>query len=217
MKGALISLCIAVIFLSLVFSRPPLKSDYASGENFDERSGQKNVVASAPVYPPLRHYSAIVSKPLFISLRQGRVMNSTQAAVPSDISLVLDGLIKTPDAEFALLREKNKPDSIKLMPGDVIGSWSLLEIGKGQVILGRGEERVALHLYDQKNESSAQAVPSIGIGKAVAAREAALPRGSVTRPADMSRLLKAQGRVDPNAEATRMMDEFEEQINEQRL
>lgn len=217
MKPAVIMLLVAISALVFSICFPPLVSDYARSADVSRKPSGVNNSVAIPVYPPLRHYSAIVSKPLFVSSRVGEASVSSPKSVQMSSTLVLDGVVQTPAAAFVMIREKNKPEQHKLAVGEAVAGWSVREIQKSSVTLERGQDRLLLKLYDKSDENLQPAVPSIGIGKAVAAREAALPRGAVTRPADMSRLLDAQGRVDSNAEAKRLMDEFEEQINEQRL
>lgn len=217
MKAALASLLLAGLVLIYVGSSMPDLDDYKREAADAVRSSTENNKAPSIVYPPLRHFSAMVSKPLFVASRVGTVARVGKNKVVSENQpLALVGVIETPLAKFAVMKERHEKVQYRVAVGESIKGWTVESLTSSSVTLKQESQQLLLLLYDKTQAKNASAtVPSIGIAKAVAAREAALPRGSVTRAADMSRLVEVQGRVEPNVEAQRLMDEFEEQINEQ--
>jgi hypothetical protein len=114
-----------------------------------------NLVNKAITIPPLQYYAAITDRPLFYEERKPIVFAEPekQKAKTSFIKkrtkpdqYYLSGIIITPDAKLAVIRDATGKNTERLSMGDTYSGWTLTQIEPLKVTLRKGDQEKVLEL-----------------------------------------------------------------------
>jgi hypothetical protein len=72
----------------------------------------------------------------------------------SEVPVCLSGTAVSPDYSGAVIQENGQPGLRQVLPGDIVDSWTVGEIGPRYVVLQRGTRTVRLELPDTPDTSS---------------------------------------------------------------
>jgi len=96
--------------------------------------------AANPAIPPVDPaiYAAIAARPVFAAARRPpppapATASPAQAAPPIDFALV--GIVKAPDANFAVIQRNGATDATTLRTGDNIGGWRVAAVSSDSILL----------------------------------------------------------------------------------
>lgn len=109
--------------------------------------------------PPQEDFDAIVERPLFFQGRRPISAEDAVAATPDKpFDWQLHGIVKGPDGELILLKDKAGHHQ-KLQADEKLDGWELTEIADDRVVLVRGEARQTLLLQKPKPKIAAKPEP----------------------------------------------------------
>jgi len=104
------------------------------------------------VAPPIEDYDEVLVRPLFV---EGRTPPEPSApaearAAPKEEGLAkfwtLEGLVLTPEARVALVRNKRDRKLMRITEGDAFEGWEVVEFATERILLKKGEKTEALEL-----------------------------------------------------------------------
>ena len=101
--------------------------------------GKPGPQRTANNFPPLDTLSDIVSRPLFnVSRRPITVEVTTPDVKPTDLNLMLSGIVIGRKQQIAHLRSTTDKQTLALSVGDKIGDWQIQSIFPDRVVLQSG-------------------------------------------------------------------------------
>ena len=103
--------------------------------------GQRTPINQKPsiIFPSLETLDEIVSRPLFnISRRPVIVEKITPVIAPTDLNVMLSGIVIGETRQIAHLRSLTDKQTLALSVGDKIGSWEIESIFPDHVVLRSG-------------------------------------------------------------------------------
>lgn len=101
-------------------------------------------------FAPLQQYSEIVERTLFDASRRPapEELDEMPAAAAELREFTLTGVVITPEAKIALLRDRTPNQVIRVEQGGALGKWLLEEVRDDGVTLRRGMARRELRLHE---------------------------------------------------------------------
>ncbi|MFO1071220.1 MAG: hypothetical protein U1E17_00595 [Geminicoccaceae bacterium] len=115
------------------------------------------------VLPPLEHFTAVVERPLFSPTRRMPPLpepssepQSEPAETPADTpapsgpaepELRFFGTVRDRGQMAALVTFPSTNAVARLAPGDKVGAWEVIEVGRDRLVLGTGEERRSFAIF----------------------------------------------------------------------
>lgn len=156
---ALLALIVAMEWRN--YQTQDIEQSYIQGAQI---SGQEKMTAATQgaeiEHPKIDQFREIIERPLFIEGRQPEedvpvVVQQTQI---EPLSLRLEGVVKSGDANVALLRDTTTNGLMRLSPGMRYKDWQVKEVDSEQVVMLRGEseEMVILLRPDKDDKSTTQ-------------------------------------------------------------
>jgi general secretion pathway protein N len=111
-----------------------------------------------PELPPLAELKATRERPLFVRSRRPppvapKVVQKEETAevVPSEEAPAeLIGIVVGPERTYAILKDHTTKEVQHLQKGEKIDDWSLDEIETRHIVLRRGNSKIHVELFDQK-------------------------------------------------------------------
>ncbi|MEK0083354.1 hypothetical protein [Benzoatithermus flavus] len=125
-------------------------------------AGQPGTAAAPYVMPPLERFTAVVERPLFSPTRrmpdipepppEQPQQQVTQTAAPGpsgpgEPDLRFFGTVQQNGKSAALVTYPSTNEVARLVPGDRVGPWEVLAIGRNQLVLGAGDERRTFEIF----------------------------------------------------------------------
>jgi len=121
----------------------------------------------APAYapPPAADYDVIVARNLFDVSRQPPPDSDSAPDAESVESkdFALEGVIRTPDRQVAILLDKRGSKTVRVTLGEDYGGWTLDSVENGHVILSRASETLRLDLPSLIGKDSAGGLTANGV------------------------------------------------------
>jgi hypothetical protein len=132
--------------------------------------------ADAFVLPPLERFTAVVERPLFSPTRRLPVPTAPVvaeasapaptpepiAAGPAEPELRFFGTVREHGAAAALVTYPATAEVARLAPGDTVGEWRVVEVGRNRLVLGLGDERRSFEIFGAGSRAAATAVAPAG-------------------------------------------------------
>jgi hypothetical protein len=160
------------------------------------------VQAAAFAFPPLAQYNEIVERTLFDATRRAAAEEADEAPAAAAADLreyVLTGVVVTPEAKIAFLRDKQAA-VLRVEPGGTLGKWLVAEIRENGVTLRRGTATRELQLYDADDLPAAKIPPTVAApapATVPAATADAPPPITATTPAPTPKTVPSQPGAAP--------------------
>lgn len=111
---------------------------------------------------PLENYQEIVERPLFFATRRPAPPEPEETAAPADpvsegdVAMTLIGVVKTPEAEIALVQNDETGKVARLRVGEKIASWQLEQVDANRVVLRKGDQIRELALLRNQRKPTQQ-------------------------------------------------------------
>jgi hypothetical protein len=123
------------------------------------------------VLPPLERFTAVVERPLFSPTRRLPVPTvpvvaeasapaptpEPIAARPAEPELRFFGTVREHGAAAALVTYPATAEVARLAPGDTVGEWRVVEVGRNRLVLGLGDERRSFEIFGAGSRAGADA------------------------------------------------------------
>lgn len=148
---SLISIFLAIMIYELVRTRN-MDVNYLPDNPVNDDINQVNKTITIP---PLQYYAAITDRPLFYEDRKPIVYAEPEKK-KENTSLIkkrtkpdqyyLSGIIITPDAKLAVIRDATGKNTERLSTGDTYSGWTLTQIDPLKVTLRKGDEEKVLEI-----------------------------------------------------------------------
>ena len=152
----LILLLIIIVIIALQWFNPPrLQFDVTASGPAQTPLKPFSSAAQTPLnvaIAPLQEYQEIVERPLFFATRRPAPPQVQEQATPAepvpdtDVPMTLIGIVKTPDAKIALVKNDETGKVARLKLGETIEDWALEIIENERVVLRKGEKTKEVQL-----------------------------------------------------------------------
>jgi hypothetical protein len=141
--------------------------------------------AEAPdpfVLPPLERFTAVVERPLFSPTRRLPVPTApavveapppppaTESAPvgPAEPELRFFGTVRENGTAAALVTDPATAEVARLVPGDTVGEWRVVEVERNRLVLGLGDERRSFEIFGAGSRAATAASAPAGAPSAAA-------------------------------------------------
>lgn len=131
--------------------------------------------------PPLERFAAVVERPLFSPTRRMPPIPEPAAEAPpsapetgpapdpgpsgpAEPDLRFFGTYRQGGTSAALVTFPATNAVARLVPGDKVGEWSVLEVGRDRLVLGAGEERRSFEMFAPGGDAAPAAAPAAALG-----------------------------------------------------
>lgn len=187
--------------------------------------GQPGAAPALYVMPPLERFTAVVERPLFSPTRRMPAIPEPPPEQPASVAeaapagpsgpeepdLRFFGTVRQGDRSAALVTFPSTSEVARLVPGDHVGPWAVVEVERNRLVLAIGEERRSFEIFGASlrqppTEATAPKPPRArerGPEAGAAGGRAAAARGQAEEAApepDAAGVDGAEGDVPPDAE-----------------